>query len=1305
MIYMFKYPIFGSHSVLGSYSVGRFGLMLLLVSLMTSLLTLRYFPFIRTYVLFPCTEKAGILSLFSVPIEEDISGNFAIGGSSGQGGSAGTSEPSLPMEKDNGTPSGVTAPAGNQPSACNPLLPENNLHIPYLKNSLTQEEQQMLREVFKSVGKGIIDDSLDTNLVNELCENLSAIHRLTGPKIIDCFKDEDGQDLYTILKALSYPGLFPGKQITMPYTALGFICSLASCYMSPEDYNGFTGIIFNIYEHEWGFKENFTIALGMGKDRAKDNRGDAFEGGFAPNEKIKETSPAGRKPLDETFAKGMEALCELSGWDSEELMNEFEADRYRETLPTPATDEKLKTSHGAVEESESEKSEPKAASEDPEEICPTVEELEERLRKVAPMVPELKSFFDGCPSIYRGIIDAKACLNILQERLEDAARELEAVKAIEQTMAKESSQSESLTNLEGNDSVEAKVSEQTQDISVSLDEVSQPEYSRHCLHNIVSLIENLAHQLMAVVDNIKKACEKAPENGMDYFQLHKEVRACHLSKNVKEMMEWKSMMNIYKSISPKESQMEFEGNRKTRRTNRKMMKYINRFKNAARRPSAGSKPFDLASTVANTLQRLEALIRILEKYKEGKETPELNAVLDCLKSTQRYLTEKASPNQWPDKDKDKEEWYNLGLLFKRYGCVYQDWLNILSGQHTLSAKVKKLCSLVSERKYQEMQTSTACRYESHSAAKESGSKEADNDEKLAASVTGSDEGSDLQPASASIAAEAKETTKEKYSQVQELILALKKRLSDGKDERGSKLTEKGATKLNNAMEYLDYILAKLEVLGSSALQGEDNMNAIYALMEVAERIFPKLEKWQSVCQEQGNTAYGTAMKLADAILRKRVRQQIEKAFRAFEKMSELGKEKSTVWKNGRPDHYEEAGIEESVDPLECEGYAPVRETIEIIRKLRSNGKNPMDLRTWLEYLMTMEGVKVYSDPSHDYKYCSITGRQLQNGIRYYTGLEFSALSLANFMYDKMGYSRVQNCKVEQVGTPHPQGVAQRENIKKRLEEVDRETTLILSIDTKAKIVLGRFKHDSVRVMALRGHMPSMKDHDYVEKMYQVYVNGTSLVDKSRMNENAVLYPVGALCLNDNSAYVALILGKDTAESMGNLIQTVINEKKRTMPKLKNVLILADGGGANSSNGILWLDELLRVSEVTSVDIEVRHYAPGTSKFNAVERFWSKVSISWRGKPLLDIEHVAKYIRQAKDDVNNLQVRCWFDSKKYYTKSTKREMGMPLLDRKGLEDKAQGRIVHLYDDKTDFYKWNYKVYASVESAAAATETTA
>ena len=64
--------------------------------------------------------------------------------------------------------------------------------------------------------------------------------------------------------------------------------------------------------------------------------------------------------------------------------------------------------------------------------------------------------------------------------------------------------------------------------------------------------------------------------------------------------------------------------------------------------------------------------------------------------------------------------------------------------------------------------------------------------------------------------------------------------------------------------------------------------------------------------------------------------------------------------------------------------------------------------------------------------------------------------------------------------------------------------------------------------------------------------------------------------------MALVLGKDTAESMANLIHTVINIKRETMPDLKKVLIMADGGGANTANGILWTEALLKLTEETGI---------------------------------------------------------------------------------------------------------------------------
>ena len=203
-----------------------------------------------------------------------------------------------------------------------------------------------------------------------------------------------------------------------------------------------------------------------------------------------------------------------------------------------------------------------------------------------------------------------------------------------------------------------------------------------------------------------------------------------------------------------------------------------------------------------------------------------------------------------------------------------------------------------------------------------------------------------------------------------------------------------------------------------------------------------------------------------------------------------------------------------------------------------------------------------------------------------------------------------------------------------------------------------------------------------------------------MKEKAVLHPVGVFCPNDNTGFVSRVLGKDTAESMRNLIQSVINIKRKTMPELEDVLVIADGGGSNIANGVTWTGELLHLTEEILLPVTVCHTPPGSSKYNKIEHsMFSYISMHWKGKPFLTIQHVARYISETTTKTG-LKIQCWFDKKRYLTNAEKREIGEDVLTRKQLDELEKGRIVHPYSRENDMYKWNYTVYPPKMAKAAA-----
>ncbi len=80
------------------------------------------------------------------------------------------------------------------------------------------------------------------------------------------------------------------------------------------------------------------------------------------------------------------------------------------------------------------------------------------------------------------------------------------------------------------------------------------------------------------------------------------------------------------------------------------------------------------------------------------------------------------------------------------------------------------------------------------------------------------------------------------------------------------------------------------------------------------------------------------------------------------------------------------------------------------------------------------------------------------------------------------------------------------------------------------------------------------------------------------------------------------------------------------PESRELLITADCGGSNGYRARLWKSELQKFADESGLDIYVRHFPPGTSKWNKIEhRLFSYISKNWRGKPLLTRETVVNLI--------------------------------------------------------------------------------
>jgi hypothetical protein len=74
--------------------------------------------------------------------------------------------------------------------------------------------------------------------------------------------------------------------------------------------------------------------------------------------------------------------------------------------------------------------------------------------------------------------------------------------------------------------------------------------------------------------------------------------------------------------------------------------------------------------------------------------------------------------------------------------------------------------------------------------------------------------------------------------------------------------------------------------------------------------------------------------------------------------------------------------------------------------------------------------------------------------------------------------------------------------------------------------------------------------------------------------------------------------------------------------------------------------LQALADEAALTIEVRHFPPGTSKWNKVEhRLFSFISTNWRGEPLRDYETIVRLIARTTT-AQGLKVSCRLDRRRY-----------------------------------------------------------
>jgi Rhodopirellula transposase DDE domain len=225
------------------------------------------------------------------------------------------------------------------------------------------------------------------------------------------------------------------------------------------------------------------------------------------------------------------------------------------------------------------------------------------------------------------------------------------------------------------------------------------------------------------------------------------------------------------------------------------------------------------------------------------------------------------------------------------------------------------------------------------------------------------------------------------------------------------------------------------------------------------------------------------------------------------------------------------------------------------------------------------------------------------------GIVVSPKTVARLLKGLKFSLRVNHKKL--AGNSSPFRNQQFEYINRMRQRFERQGLPAISIDTKKRELVGRFKNagktwETTPVL--------VNDHDF------------------RTLAQGVAIPWGLYDTRANRGHVFIGTSHDTpAFSVTALAQWWSRSGRRRYPHTKRLLILADSGGSNGARTRAWKYELqTRFCDRFGLTLTVCHYPPGTSKWNPIEhRLFSEISKNWAGQPLESYETVLNFIRTTK----------------------------------------------------------------------------
>lgn len=264
-------------------------------------------------------------------------------------------------------------------------------------------------------------------------------------------------------------------------------------------------------------------------------------------------------------------------------------------------------------------------------------------------------------------------------------------------------------------------------------------------------------------------------------------------------------------------------------------------------------------------------------------------------------------------------------------------------------------------------------------------------------------------------------------------------------------------------------------------------------------------------------------------------------------------------------------------------------------------------------------------PTGGLKWTRRTTEKIAHELRSF-GIDVGATTVGRLLH-KMGYSlRVNHKRLCSASAKNRD--EQFQYISQLRDEFSRKRRPIVSVDTKNRELVGRFKNPG---RTWRRAPLAVNTYDF------------------RSEALGVAIPYGVYDVQAKRGSVFVGVSHDTpAFAVASLAKWWQYDGRHRYCRSRHLLVLADGGGSNGPKNRAWKYGLQQLCDRLGLTVTVSHYPSGASKWNPIEhRLFSEISKNWAGQPLDSYDTVLNYIRTTRTRTG-LRVKAYLDPRDYPT---------------------------------------------------------